>query len=311
MPALLLAVTVSASVGLLIAPQINDMAAVKEAMCAGNLDFAVQQNSAGYVVGRSTVGFDPKLGAVDTIKIKAVKEMKLLDIAQPGTRLQYAQRAVTEQNFLKEATMTIAAMAAEGLCQDLDTFSRGMAIREAPVRFMTVRHVTGIHRGFTHAEVPWRCTDYAGLCGALGLLRSICPITCGCTDPRSGLLFSKPKRGCPSSCQARRAQALLNESCVDLNVSGSPAWTQYWESYRMMMHLQLPQRASQYDRFIDRKIARGCRDTARDPVLGHDFCNENWALFQSVGIGGIRAFCPAQCCSGRNPSPQCPRACLR
>lgn len=311
LPLLMLVAIVATSVAVLILPQIDDMLAVKDVMCAGNLDFAIQRNGVGFVAGKATVAFDPDAGAVDTIEIKAVKELKSLDLAQPGLIVQYAQPSINEQNFVRDSTMTIAQMAAQSYCEDMDTFNGGVAVREFPVWFMTVRHETGINRGSTHAEVPWRCADYARFCGAMALLRNICPITCGCTRPRSGLLISQSVMGCPASCEPIRAQALLNESCADRNVAGTPEWTNYWRSYRMVMTTLFPQLGSSYDAFISSKIALGCSDTAPDPTAGHDFCSGDAPLVKANGMGTIRGFCPALCCSGPNPSPKCPRACSR
>mmetsp|Transcript_10687 Transcript_10687/g.33830 ORF Transcript_10687/g.33830 Transcript_10687/m.33830 type:complete len:669 (+) Transcript_10687:123-2129(+) len=306
-PMLCTVVVVIISLTALILPFGRDMIAVKQAFCGDFMDFDVRMNPAGYIASRRTRPYSEAESMVGT-RIAAVKE--LMDYV-PGQHVQYSSWSTDGIAFFRDRDMTLDEQASSGNCtRDLD---RTVWTSIRPFWFLAVRETSGVHRGLSLSEQPWRCADYVAFCDIqAGLVRYLCPISCGCADPRSGLLMNKPKKGCPKKCQEELTQALANASCVDGNVSNTVAWTRYWKTFERTTVARLgdPKQAAAIRLYVERKIALGCSDMTKD-ITGGDACDEESGPYAHEGLGAIHGFCPARCCRGPAPNAQCPRACLR
>lgn len=289
----------------LVMPISRDMLAVKQALCAGNLDFAVGENPAGFAVARLTTPFG-QASQEHNLKVLAVQELRALP--RDGTP-RYSGLGTSDFHFARDVTMTLEDLSEVSMCEDMDVFAGGVAVKEQPFGFLTIREETGLYRGQSFAERPFRCADYQAFCDSEGLMRVWCPLTCGCDDARSGLAFSQPAKGCPRSCVARAASAIANESCVDMNVSNTSAWERYWRGYQKAMLDELPLKAPEVQRFVAHQIATGCSGLAPDPLGVQDFCDDTFPALRNNGIGAISAFCPARCCRRPNPTAFCPSDC--
>merc|ERR1719359_2257731 len=68
-------------------------------------------------------------------------------------------------------------------------------------------------------EVQHFCNDFNGAVGKA--VRYVCPVTCGCSDPRQGLYSDIPAEGCPVQCAGNKSG--LDNSAV---VSGRKSYFQ-------------------------------------------------------------------------------------
>lgn len=143
------------------------------------------------------------------------------------------------------------------------------------------------------------CKDVEDLCGHLQtpMLRLLCPRTCGCDSPRSGLLRHM---GCPISCQRDTAYiaALGSTDCVDPppeDLVSDPGWMRYWHSWQHIFSDLLD---------MSGEVVMSCQAAA---PISFMFCDPNGRWYASIA-----AFCPVTC--GCNSSSVfigrfCPRSC--
>merc|ERR1719215_2177456 len=79
--------------------------------------------------------------------------------------------------------------------------------------------------------------------------RTVCPVTCGCSDPTSGILMTGTNGGCPMACQDEEvyATALAETACEDLtpaaaaNDSRWQQWAKEWTAGLTQAYLEYPQ----------------------------------------------------------------------
>ena len=92
-------------------------------------------------------------------------------------------------------------------------------------------------RDLSCAELAQKCHDMAG--GAVGkAVRYVCPVTCGCPDPRRGIYNNLPPEGCPIQCAGNPAgrasffETNLNSTNASLGSGPTSSWSDlvYWNS---------------------------------------------------------------------------------
>lgn len=149
------------------------------------------------------------------------------------------------------------------------------------------------------------CEDFKQFCGDLDAvtLRWVCPATCGCSDPFSGLLNLK---GCKPSCLKRRR---------DLSDSVLPCRDQRQECFTTAA---MKRYAANFNKhFKPMRVpegitnSSGCSAIASLDVsdyVGNLLCLDE-SLSSTVSVGSLLSFCPVSCFkfSYRNYSGQCNR----
>jgi len=285
-------------------PNMEDMFNVKRVLCGGYQDFVVATNPIGFVISRATTPFSLASGE-RTMEQLAVLELRDNPLT---SHFNYSSVYTNPQYFVLEKDTTVESFAEASLCNDLDTHRNGEVFKLAPSWFMTVRHMSGLHSGFSLAEKPWTCAEHAGFCDQISLMRVICPITCGCTDPISGLFLRGVVHGCPAACQPELEQRTLNLSCVDLDVTGMPGWARYWQEHARFLISVTGGASVDFEGFGARKVEGGCANRETD-FTDTDFCDEDHLFHKEQGAGTILGFCPATCCSGPEPPASCPTDC--
>lgn len=310
-PLILTLVIVSTCIGALVMPNAADMLAVKDVMCGGNLNFAIQQTGATYITFLQTAAYTKDKGA-QKLKGKAVVELVAWSTGSPKV-IQYSLYSANKEAFMRNAQDTIETIADTGYCTDMDVFNDGIALLEMPVWFTTIREETGKHQGKSLKEVPFTCADYAEFCPSNGLMRNICPITCGCHDARSSLIFREPTFGCPLPCKKLTREQVADDPCEDFQVANTTSWTRWWNLYYQTVISVFPQvqKDPLYRGFINYKIEQGCNDSSVDPLAHHSFCDESGPFMKANGVSPIRGFCPQLCCNGNfsDPHELCPVSC--
>lgn len=158
------------------------------------------------------------------------------------------------------------------------------------------------------------CEDFRDHCdnAQMAMLRTLCPVVCGCNSLRSGLLLGAAVYGCPEEACARRPEyqnLMESTSCRDLSVTElgqTPAWRRYWVSgWWYVSNDDGPTVGYTRERFLDEATREGCAFVAREPL----------AMFMCfpAAIFTVRSFCPVAC--GCQPGgaaqtqEQCPARC--
>jgi len=131
-------------------------------------------------------------------------------------------------------------------------------------------------------------------------LRTMCPITCGCGDPLSGIYALS---GCPSRCSAQRHAAAVAvaeaRACADITptqLTATPGWQLFFQDLRQShgasddLDMNLADRARTSGCTILRhNVGRGGTE------LSHMLCAEVHESSDKAAHGSLRAFCPTTC----------------
>eukprot|EP00927_Polykrikos_kofoidii_P037350 TRINITY_DN3149_c0_g1_i2.p1 TRINITY_DN3149_c0_g1~~TRINITY_DN3149_c0_g1_i2.p1 ORF type:complete len:746 (-),score=58.88 TRINITY_DN3149_c0_g1_i2:108-2240(-) len=299
---------------------INTMLEVRRAMCGGFKEFVSVKNSAGIMVGRRTTKVS-KTDIKHKYDLQAVQE--LIEAGDPLRNATFAMSAWfgpnidVFQEFYTDASSTLSKLP----CLDLDG---GFLLLDAQ-RYMsnTVKAIAAEQKKKVVSET-FTCSAYRDLCNDLehSLLRAVCPLTCGCDVPTSGLPLSQKSQnyGCPLSCSKRVDEQVRNASCTDLPVTGnSPqdsavriGWERYWQTVTHHAARKFPWAVDDFKNFSNNKITNGCIDTSLDPVSQSNFCSEDDPTPAYLGVRSIAAFCPRACCQRSGAVALldvCPAAC--
>ena len=179
--ALLVLVSAVAEFGY-IAPRIDEMLKVKEAICGGNQRFVTATAKSGVVVSLMTNAFTT--ATITNPELLAVEELIKIDEGCAECKPQFSQYIDNEVMFEYMKTMGIEELVNEigsfG-CWDLDS---DPSMRENPWMYTITR--TFMSREYFNVSLlqkPFACEDYANFCNDVytaELLRMVCPITCGC-----------------------------------------------------------------------------------------------------------------------------------
>jgi len=302
-------ITVCLSTALLVEPNLQQMLLVKGVLCSGNLEFATSRNSANFIVSMPTLPF-----VEDTdINVEHRATQELIGFQRLGEEApRFSLWAALPGLARRALETTLQEQGEVSSCEDQDSES---AQRRVPYMFAALRYEVGTHTGISVAERPFRCAEYAIHCQTSGLARLLCPITCGCDNPTSGLVEATPTFGCPSSCGQLRQLRLRFKRCED-NISGNAAqnWSSYWWRFSHLVATGWSINETtrrDLDGWTERKILEGCNNTDPDPVYGTDFCNAEDIVFKQLGLSNIVGFCPDTCCRDlpRSLKSSCPVAC--
>eukprot|EP00747_Dinoflagellata_sp_TGD_P117344 gnl/TRDRNA2_/TRDRNA2_172584_c1_seq1.p1 gnl/TRDRNA2_/TRDRNA2_172584_c1~~gnl/TRDRNA2_/TRDRNA2_172584_c1_seq1.p1 ORF type:complete len:346 (+),score=21.69 gnl/TRDRNA2_/TRDRNA2_172584_c1_seq1:539-1576(+) len=157
------------------------------------------------------------------------------------------------------------------------------------------------------------CSDLASYCqqDEYALVRLLCPVTCGCHMPRSGLFFQNVGGGCPSCCTHVDSylQAMDSYDCVDPTPAelqtNHPGWGSWWDQFVASKEVW----ASFPDRRNLTAEARelGCEILKRAHL--EQYCHVDVKYGSS-----LIPFCPGTCGCGsavllRQESALCPSTC--
>jgi len=279
---------------------------VKDILCGGDLNLASVKNTAGYVVSRPTlIGEPPDTLGQEEI---AVRELTTRKVGE-ARHVQFSHLVPVESLFMQSRDDTMLELATKTYRQCRD--KSGGELRSSPYFATAARFEAGVHAGVSVNERDWHCKDYMKACQTSELVKLLCPVSCGCNEPESGLVASDARRGCPVECVDARRQLISNGPCKDMMANVTPGWKQYWTQWRELVLFWNPLsavRLAEYNDFVSRKIDQGCANVELDVLMDLDFCNPHAVQFQQNGFNSVMSFCPATCCS-LFPHAECPKAC--
>eukprot|EP00927_Polykrikos_kofoidii_P008654 TRINITY_DN13605_c0_g1_i1.p1 TRINITY_DN13605_c0_g1~~TRINITY_DN13605_c0_g1_i1.p1 ORF type:complete len:729 (+),score=99.30 TRINITY_DN13605_c0_g1_i1:73-2259(+) len=296
---------------------------VKKTMCAGNKDFVGAKAGTRIMNAVQTVPYsDDSLH--ETYEFRAVNDLIHAGDLTDTSRFEFVRwHHKGEESFQDSLTDDWLSVPTRAACLDFDNapFTQ-LLLDEYPFYFQTSRAIVDPD-GTKGLSSEFVCSEYKPFCdeSTYSIVRWLCPLTCGCDDATSGLLFGRqgPWGGCAFACEAALRQE-QNLPCSDLSVTSiaakdaadTRAWERYWKSYYNLVAERAPSAASILDALIDEKISNGCNGTTVCPVTAADFCNSNDNILVGYGARSMVSFCPETCCRARrnaSKSPDCPSAC--
>jgi hypothetical protein len=158
-----------------------------------------------------------------------------------------------------------------------------------------------VHKN-TEASDDATCADMQHHCAEpeQALLRLLCPITCGCADPRSGLFYRVESEGCPTDlCLLTPTYHAIADSleCRDMTLAELNAYQHWSDFFTHGLNFNWLSKRSQVQEAFDVMRQHGCDGIpmARQSSMHFDFCSGSEASASRPGIGSLRAFCPVTC----------------
>jgi len=175
-------------------------------------------------------------------------------------------------------------------------------------------HVVASLRRMVGDSTVSSCELVLPFCGNLSLVRMLCPWTCGCGTPRSGLLRAGEDAGCNPACESSDMyrNALAKIPCEDANLEElqaqgvlASAWKRLTDAYRQS---EMFNQAPGWITFTPDQLHRqGCEvvDSLQNPRVLAALCGG------ALGMRGIADFCPraCNCADPRFTSLKCPPSC--
>lgn len=141
-------------------------------------------------------------------------------------------------------------------------------------------------------------------------MRQMCPVTCGCHDPSSGLVLSRPERGCSQACVSMRNpqwNATMSEkTCTDDDEKVS----RYVNGFALYNQAVLGSNKVIAEGIIAHinKSSGSCERVGQPIKVRHytlDLCEYS----ESLSFGSLKFICPVACDCISRPREGCPVQC--
>ena len=293
-------------------PLTRDFRAVREAMCGGNRNFVAGANAeVGLQYAMETQPFDAGALKSHSFLQRAIQELIHYDFdgASPAQTAYVSASSDFDRLLTQSAADLFGSMeCADQFVPDPPTFD---IAANYPFIASTFAEVAGL-------DVA-RCANLtAAMCRAPGatVVRAMCPITCGCADARSGLVYAASSDfGCPAACVSvadAQSQAL---ACEDMNATAPLAgWTAYFDQLIALDEYWHISEAMPEALYIAARDG-GCKNLTALQLVGSDFCADN-PNPSDYPYTSLASFCPVTCgCAtitngtAANPSVRCPSSC--
>jgi hypothetical protein len=288
---------------------------VSFAMCGGNLDFVVADNSAiasGVMVATTPWEDGPlsqELDPTATWKWNSVHQAQAVNsIGFAAIDAAYVSRSKVEfKTYMKSTVIDIHVGSRMLSCVDevlVDTGTDGA--------FKSSEHHLWWLRDAYRMPNATSCQDFKGHCGDrdAAALRFICRRTCDCHSPRSGLLWLD---GCSSSCRYERDLRLQAMSCEDVdNRSAQAVREAMSEMVSKFLH-----EAEEPEAVVTRWAGHrellstyGCDGVQLIPVVQEYHLWKSALCAGSERYSSLRPFCPNLCeCGPADEGVDCPGSC--
>eukprot|EP00927_Polykrikos_kofoidii_P008228 TRINITY_DN13410_c0_g1_i2.p1 TRINITY_DN13410_c0_g1~~TRINITY_DN13410_c0_g1_i2.p1 ORF type:complete len:711 (-),score=56.03 TRINITY_DN13410_c0_g1_i2:37-2169(-) len=298
---------------------IHDMLVIRKELCGGFKEFVSTKDPNGLMWSRKTANSSFH-DVMDRYELQAVREMSQAD--NPGVAASFNFTQWTMDVIQFEIRASSAGAAPPGPCLDYSDSPYAPLFSTALRSFLN--NMVSMVRQRYDSVFPeeFSCSGYRAVCSDYTLMRSLCPVTCGCATGTSGLLVMGPPKdkGCPAECNALVQEQLDNAACLDLPVvTQAPqdaairlAWTSYWNSLQHIFAIYFPKDVNRLTPVADAMRASGCNGTLQNPMGGRTFCEGDEGFLFDTGIRSIVAFCPYTCCHKSGPaagSHECPPSC--
>jgi len=269
---------------------------VMKHMCGGNTDFVV--------------GFNPQIGALVSTKTQKFTDAQL--------RMQSGFAAASEEmTYIDDTRKTNKSWYTNSFSGLF--FSSSMSMQElagsmthcGDLTLQTLPYLQNHLQVLTMSFDAQNCSDMQHACGNPDnrFLRNLCPGTCGCNQPDSGLLLNGPAEGCPrEACQRSQTyeDALAQIPCHDpspAKLRQMKAWIRFSEEYFAKNMGEFPAWGHIVRSDKSDLLRYGCANVTMIGPNNEDLC------IPLVDRTSVRPFCPVKCgCSAQN-MVDCPSAC--
>lgn len=277
------------------------MILMQSVMCDGNQNFVLGvQTSTGIAAITDTNPLKIDGGFLATYTTKAVRHAVDTADIRDVSEVDYTSRKSEFLDYLRMPMVDVVLSYSS--CED--RFTDPLFASDA--ERIALRY---------HAKLPdaQSCSDFVSLCSRkeFPLLRKLCPVTCGCSDPFYGNYFNNIIGGCPVGICQEKAEfrAALNIFCVDPEpetLAAHPGWNRFWDNGLLAFSAWSNYDLEIFYTFRPTINTLGCSTLllSVEGVNLNTFCDEVPKLFGS----SLRAFCPGVCgCKGSDPG--CPITC--
>jgi len=282
--------------GAILLPGLAEMRDIADAMCGGAQDFVVGPSAFDLLFSIKTVPFS---GGQASFGMEAVN-----DWVEHGST-EKASTMPTFNGFLKgvgfkgdpDDFVNFYGNVFERTCSDwTDTsiFQRNPFLRTALEYQTGEAHITN-------------CSDLASKCddATAHLLRLLCPSTCGCDHPLSGLYRDGISSGCSiGKCRTKQSyKAALNISCADMNkatLDANPAWQRFWTGFVVFRVNSWP---------VAQSIADDFRSIGCNAFQTLDAAAQGRVCIKTSGASAMTTFCPVSCGCLTEHQEGCPSTC--
>lgn len=284
-------------------PKTDKLIAMNGTLCEGNLDFVfgirshtgevVSAASAAYSRGNALSG-----SPISEFHLAAVEEMvKARSLAGLSSSDSMGEVKLLNE-FLAE---TMGKTAHDwATCDDVAFSNASMPHHDAVLHAML-----GGPTGHTCGDLAHLCTD-----PQYPLVRLLCPVSCGCRHPRSGLFLNTLESGCPrNKCvydpsYLAELEQLPCEDPSPAALAGDPGWIAYWDQMAMVFRTQRSV-AAHAEAMREAAMQRGCGilNVTMAGVAFIHFCHGD-----HLSGASLRPWCPVTCgCTAS--TAECPRSC--
>lgn len=304
----------------------DGLTCARQALCGGNLGFAVGMDPAGAVVAARATGRQEV--RKETWRPLTPKCINFIDEKNKNSyRFRAVIELITHSSALsKNVEESLSDMAApldwgylslrhrvkiptEERLGDLNPecvdFSAGSTIW--PQRFLQVMVSDAVGMSSTH----FTCTTAKSKCGedseAGVRLRQWCPVTCGCSLPNSSLAAISSNSGCPPACSSLPSfrNALREASCTD-QPKDSPDFLTYIRGIEDIKLSYSGSWAAHIQEWSEQLSLKGC--SFHDLGGFGDLCSSNAFKLKYMAF-----VCPVTCGCPRVPPKgqpnMCPESC--
>ncbi|CAK9067330.1 Vacuolar protein sorting-associated protein 11-like [Durusdinium trenchii] len=306
----------------LIQPLVESMVAVKYELCGGNQSFVVARNAETQLV----------LGLVtqEVQSAEVAGELSVVEAAVQSHKFRPPTEA-PELIYFRSTSKLFSAFLARDMSQEVAAWAfcieteawqpEGTYYQDPLVTLLveTLRRNAAASLGLAPRgpSGPWTCAELKSHCDRpeARLLRMVCGVTCGCSDPYSSPWHKVPSQGCDEACSQVGIDYLATAPCedqVDLD-----AWQFSWDAYADMMSAFYGSNVSTSAVFplIQRNLATlkavGC-PALLEPSLRNEFATQqSWCQGFDKLWRPFAYICPVSCgCASAHPLPPwCPQSC--
>jgi hypothetical protein len=277
----------------------------QEALCAGNTQFVYTlHGGTSTMYAASTHGVEERIVRDFRSAVTALIHSPRDSLASPVVAITHSPAKVTLVHGANMRSYTKAFESYHPSCSDTT---------EDTDKTRTAQELTGVGSNSS-------CVDWQGLCGRMhgGLIRLLCPITCGCADPLIGLMYRVESEGCAvARCQETTSYKTTMNSleCRDhtqAELQSSAGWQQYFDHLLTYAWRERLPKVQEIAADMKQQGCAGIAGARSHHTLHFSFCESEEASATRPGMGSLRAWCPVTCqCSALPPwhSADCPRKC--
>jgi len=272
---------------LLTRPMVQQMDLIEQTMCGPPMDFAFTMTRSGVLLSTPTQAFERTEGPIKSLfdAVIASGDSTSTPVMQHFNSLEELRSVwyMDPRRYLED----LEKRGLRSGCDDTD-------FTTAPV-FL----VNALQR-MTRDNALRSCAASRKYCDSVSIARTLCPVTCGCDVPHTGLYFTGALAGCPVTACARTDRwedAISALTCAN-EFGTSGAW------HRFLDGLAAAGDATTSSHLRD----LGC--TALAPQGTAAWAHER--LCRGDGqSAGLADFCPATCGCDADPavSVRCPLSC--